>query len=97
MELWIGPRLKLLLGTNAKKQKELAAVVNHSQSWMSDVLNGKKDPGFHEVEAMLRALGCPWHEGVKNPGAITGVNVTFDTRPASPTDPDSGAGGQAQA
>ena len=57
MELWIGPRLKLLLGTNAKKQKELAAVVNHSQSWMSDVLNGKTDPGFHEVEAMLRALG----------------------------------------
>ncbi len=97
MELWIGPRLKLLLASNGMPQKELGAVVNHSQSWISDVLSGKTDPGFHEVEAMLRALGCPWHEGVKNPGAITRVNVTFVSKAAPPTDPKSEGGEQAQA
>ena len=55
MDKWIGQRLECLCKQQGMTQEALAAVVQRSQSWMSTVLKDKRDPGFHEVEEMLRA------------------------------------------
>jgi transcriptional regulator with XRE-family HTH domain len=79
MEMWIGQRLDYYRLNKRLSQKALASVVGRGQTWMSEVLNGATEPGFHEVEAMLRELGISLEEVVKNPGKLQGVTVTFST------------------
>lgn len=87
MVYWIGRRLESLRLPQGMTQETLADTVGHRQSWMSDVENGKTDPGFHEVEVMARALGTTLEELVKYPGAITGLNIQFEVKAPPPPDP----------
>jgi transcriptional regulator with XRE-family HTH domain len=78
MGKWIGQRLECLRLQQGMTQKALASVVGRCQSWMSEVLKGETDPGFHEVEAMLAALGSSLEEVVKHPGKLQGIVITFN-------------------
>ncbi|MBK9761192.1 MAG: helix-turn-helix domain-containing protein [Flavobacteriales bacterium] len=96
MDKWIGQRLECLCKQQGMTQEALAAVVQRSQSWMSTVLKDKRDPGFHEVEDMLRALGTSLEEVVKHPGKLHSIAISFN--PQQPPDtvrgqaaPESGA------
>ena len=84
MDHWIGGRLKTLSVAQGIKQGTLALAVRRSQSWMSDVLNDKVDPGFHEVEVLARTIGIPLEALVRNPGAITGLSIALQVTPTAP-------------
>ncbi len=85
MDKWIGQRLEALRIQRHMSQKDLAAVVGHGQSWMSDVEQGLTDPGFHEVEALLYALETTLEEVVKNPGKLHSITINFNALPAPGT------------
>lgn len=84
MEKWIGQRLECLRRQHGMTQTALAGVVNRHQAWMSTVVHGETDPGFHEVEAMLLALGSSLEEVVKHPGKLQGIAITFNPQAPDP-------------
>ena len=43
-----------------------------------------REPGFHEVEAMLRALGATLQEVVQQPGALKGITIKLIAEPKDP-------------
>ena len=87
MEYWIGRRLESVRMACGMTQEALARTVGHCQSWMSDVLKGKTDPGFHEVEMMCRAMGVSFEELVRNPGALASVTIQLQVKAAEPHAP----------